>query len=179
METKRLVIRRFKPEDWPDLYEYLSQEATVKHEPYDIFSEEAAKEEAAKRSNDNSFWAVCLQDSGKLIGNIYMNEQDFDTWELGYVFNMHFLGKGYATEAANAVIHEAINHQNARRIIAFCSPLNKPSWRLLERLGLRREGHLLKNIYFKKDPAGDPIWLDTYEYGILADEWMAIRGNLK
>jgi RimJ/RimL family protein N-acetyltransferase len=82
---------------------------------------------------------------------------------------------GYATESAEAVIKEAFENLGARRIIAMCNPNNEPSWRLLERLGMRREGHLIKNIYFKKDAAGNPIWQSTYEYAILIDEWRALH----
>ncbi|MDR0294209.1 MAG: GNAT family N-acetyltransferase [Oscillospiraceae bacterium] len=171
METKRLLIRKFAPDDWRDLHEYLSQESVVKYEPYEVFTEEASKREAVRRSEDNDFYAVCLKDRGKLIGNIYLSKQEFDTWELGYVFNADYQGYGYATEAARAVIDNAIENHSARRIIAMCNPLNEPSWRLLERLGMRREGHLLQNLYFKKDNAGYPIWQDTYAYGLLASEW--------
>lgn len=171
MQTERLIIRRFTPDDWQDLHEYLSQEDVVKFEPYEVFTEEASKKEAVRRSNDNGFWAVSLNPCSKLIGNIYLGKQDYDTWELGYVFNAQYHGHGYATEAAKAVVNYAFREQNARRVIAMCNPLNEPSWKLLERLGLRREGHLIKNIYFKKDENGNPIWSDTYEYAILADEW--------
>lgn len=172
METERLIIRRFSSEDWRDLYEYLSQEDVVKFEPYEVFTEEASKQEAVRRSKSEDFWAVCLKDTGKLIGNIYLAKQDFGTWELGYVFNANYHGNGYATEAAKALVDDIFKSKNARRLIAMCSPLNSPSWKLLERLGMRREGHLLKNIYFKKDADGNPIWLDTYEYAILAPEWL-------
>ncbi|MDR0326061.1 MAG: GNAT family N-acetyltransferase [Oscillospiraceae bacterium] len=179
METERLLIRRFTTEDWQDLYEYLSQEETVRFEPYEVFTKEACKQEAVRRSGDNAFWAVCLKDCGKLIGNIYLSKQEFDTWELGYVFNQEYRGKGYATEAAARLLDDVFANQNARRVIAMCNPLNEPSWKLLERLGLRREGHLIKNIYFKKDKAGSPIWSDTYEYALLHDEWVAGREKLR
>jgi RimJ/RimL family protein N-acetyltransferase len=136
-----------------------------------VFTEEASQQEAIRRAEDNRFWAVALKDGGKLIGNIYLAKQDFNTWELGYVFNENYHGHGYATEAAKMFIDDAFRNQNARRVIAMCNPLNKPSWKLLERLGLRREGHLLQNIYFKNDNMGNPIWSDTYEYDIFADEW--------
>ena len=113
-----------------------------------------------------------MKDTGKLIGNIYLAEQEFDTWELGYVFNKNFQRMGYATEAVKALLDDIFHDKNARRIVAMCNPLNEPSWKLLERLGFRKEGHLIKNIYFKKDGDGNPIWSDTYEYGILADEWV-------
>ena len=171
METKRLIIRRFHPDDWKDLHEYLSQEKTVQYEPYEIFTEEKSKKEALKRSENDAFWAVCLKSSGKLIGNIYLAEQSFETWELGYVFNADFWGYGYATEAACALIKWAFEEKNAHRIVSMCNPLNERSWRLLERLGMRREGCLLQNIHFKMNEQGFPIWQDTYEYAILCTEW--------
>lgn len=175
IETKRLLIRRFNKDDWRDLYEYLSDERVIKHEPYHVFTEEGCRLEAVNRSNNDAFWAVCLKDSAKLIGNIYLEKQEFDTWELGYVFNWNFQGKGYATEAAKALIYDIIENHNARRIVAMCNPFNESSWRLLERLGLRREGHLIQNIYFKMDEHGCPIWLDTYEYGILSSDWLQLQ----
>jgi RimJ/RimL family protein N-acetyltransferase len=171
MPTERLLIRKFTPDDWEDLFEYLSQESVVKFEPYEVFTEEGCKLEATKRSKDNNFWAVCLKNTSKLIGNIYLAKRDYETWELGYVFNANYQGKGYATEAAYALIDDAFKNHSARRVIAMCNPLNKPSWKLLERLGMRREGHLRQNIFFKKDANGCPIWLDTYEYAFLNTEW--------
>ena len=172
METERLFIRKFTPDDWQDLHEYLSQKEVVKFEPYDLFTEEASKSEAIRRSENDSFWAVCLKNNGKLIGNIYLCKQDFDTWELGYVFNAKYHNRGYATETAKVLVDDVFRNKNARRVIAMCNPLNTPSWKLLERLGMRREGHLRQNIYFKKDETGLPIWIDTYEYGILVSEWL-------
>jgi RimJ/RimL family protein N-acetyltransferase len=172
METKRLTIRKFQENDWNDLYEYLSDENVVKFEPYPVFTKEQAKKEATRRSTDDSFWAVCLKDNKKLIGNVYLSKQEFDTYELGYVFNSGFQGNGYATEAVQILLDDVFRNQKARRAIAMCNPLNEPSWKLLERLGFRREGHLIENIYFKKDDGGNPIWSDTYEYAVLAREWV-------
>jgi RimJ/RimL family protein N-acetyltransferase len=171
METQRLILRPFVVDDWHDLHEYLSQENVVRFEPYGVFTEEAAKREAERRAGDGSFTAVCLKEGGKLIGNVYLAKGGFDTWELGFVFNERFQSMGYATEAAWAAVDDAFKNKSARRITANCNPLNEPSWKLLERLGMRREGHLVKNIYFKKDADGQPIWSDTYEYGLLVDEW--------
>lgn len=171
--TPRLKIRAFNQKDWKDLYEYLSDEKVIKFEPYEAFDMEQCKHEALRRSKDKAFLAVCLRDSGKVIGNLYFAEQDFDTWELGYVFNAAFHNQGYATESAKAVLDKAFKEGNARRVIAMCNPENKNSWRLLERLHMRREGHLKQNIYFKTDPDNNPIWQDTYQYAILAEEWMS------
>jgi len=171
IETERLHIRRFRPEDWRDLHEYLSDPEVVLYEPYGVFSEDQCRLEAASRADNSAFWAVCLRDSGKLIGNIYLHKADFDTWELGYVFNRAFQGLGYAAESAKAVMLRAFHEWHARRIVAMCNPENQRSWTLLERLGMRREGHFRQNIYFKRDSNDNPIWQDTYQYAVLSEEW--------
>jgi len=155
-----------------DIYEYLSDEEVVKFEPYGVFSENQIKEETMKRVNHESFYAVCLKAKKKLIGNLYLGEGDFDTFELGFVFNRHYQGCGYATESAKGIVEYAFRKLGARLIIAMCSPKNESSWKLLERLQFRREGLLLENIYFKTDEKNEPIWLDTYEYALLKTEWL-------
>jgi ribosomal-protein-alanine N-acetyltransferase len=171
--TERLVIRRFRREDAADLYEYLSDEDVVRFEPYEAFSMAQCEQEAAQRAEDPSYWAVYLRDGGKLIGNIWFCQTgpEFDTWELGYVFNAKYQHRGYATEACRAVLDRAFGAMNARRVVAMCDPLNAPSWRLLERLGFRREGHKLQTVFFRRDAQGNPIWKDTYEYAMLKNEW--------
>ena len=104
IETQRLLIRPFDSADWEDLHEYLSDGQVVRFEPYGVFTADESRQEAVRRSNDPAFWAVCLKDGGKLIGNLYLAGQSFDTWELGYVFNARYQGKGYATEAAEALL---------------------------------------------------------------------------
>jgi [ribosomal protein S5]-alanine N-acetyltransferase len=178
-KSERLIIRRFTAEDWKDLYEYLSDEEVVRYEPYGVFTEEACKEAAANRSKQDFFWAVCLKENGKLIGNIYFNQQmqkEINTWEIGYVFNSKYQGQGYATEACEVFLRHGFEELKAHRIAAMCNPENSASWRLLERLKMRREGHLRENNFFKYDETGKPIWIDTYEYAILAYEWFKLNG---
>ena len=175
IETQRLMIRRFSPEDAGDLYDYLSQEAVVEYESYGVFSRSAAAAEAKRRAEDSAFLAVCLKDGGKVIGNLYFAQlapERILSWELGYVFNSDYWGRGYAAEACRAIIEYAFHTLSAHRIIAMCNPKNFSSWKLLERLHFRREGHLIKNMYFKNDRDGNPIWSDTYEYALLADEYI-------
>lgn len=87
------------------------------------------------------------------------------------IFNRKYQGLGYATEGVRAILDNAFTNLGARRVTAMCNPINASSWRLLERLKFRREGHLVKNVYFKKDENNNPIWQDTYEYAILSEEW--------
>ncbi|MDS0525628.1 GNAT family N-acetyltransferase [Clostridium sp. SHJSY1] len=170
IKTERLIIRRFKAGDWKDLNEYLSDEKVVYYEPYEPFTEEECKEEANCREKNESFLAVCLKESGKVIGNLYFGKVEYESYELGYVFNSNYWNKGYATESAQALLNYAFKEWKIRRVIAMCNPENKASWRLLERLNMRREGYLQKNIYFRLDENNLPIWQDTYEYGILREE---------
>lgn len=175
-ETERLILRRFTADDWQDLYEYLSDENVVRYEPYDVYTEEQCKKEAEERAGLDCFWAVCLKGSGKLIGNVFFQQQEpkeFMCWEIGYVFNPRYSGHGYATESCKALMGYAFQELNALRIVAMCNPENPASWRLLERLGLRREGHFIKNIFFKYNVRGEPVWTDTYAYAQLAEEWFA------
>jgi len=174
LKTERLILRRFAPGDGADLFEYLSDEETVRFEPYGAFTREQAGAEAARRAGDGAFWAVCLRDSQKLIGNVYFCLQppeQFRTWEIGYVFNRGFCGNGYATEAVRRVMRHGFEDLGVHRIEAHCNPENERSWKLLERAGLRREGHFPKKAFFKRDASGRPHWHDAYAYGLLDEEW--------
>lgn len=178
METERLILRKFTSEDWKDLHEYLSEEEVVKYEPYDTMDEEACKAEAIRRSNNEAFWAVCLKENNKLIGNVYFEQQepkDFMTWELGYVFNAKYGGKGYATEACKCILAYGFEEIGCHRIVANCNQENGPSWRLLERLSMRREAQHRKPAFFRRDINQAPIWFDAYQYAMLADEWQVGR----
>lgn len=173
LQTERLLLRRFRVADWPDLYRYLSDETVVRYEPYDTYTEKECRKEAAARARDDSFIAVCLkEEGGPMVGNLYFAPREYETWEIGFVFAARYQGKGYAYESACALMEYAFAQRRVRRIIAVCNPENTASWRLLERLGLRREGYLRQDRWFKRDREGCPLWQDTCEYGVLRDEWL-------
>lgn len=178
LETDRLIIRRFNFEDWHDLYEYLSQETVVKYEPYNILNEEESMQAAINRSKNDAFWAVCLKENNKLIGNIYFEQlepKEFLTWEIGYVFNPAYYGKGYATEACKRILKYGFEQIGVHRVIGKCNPENISSWRLMERLSMTREGHFKKAAFFRKSNDGKPIWHDAYQYSILDEEFSSIE----
>lgn len=179
--TERLILRPFVPEDAPDLFAYLSREDVVRFEPYPPLTWELAVEEARRRADQDCFIAVCLKKAAdsreRLIGNVYFQRvepEEAGTWEMGYVFHPDFQKQGYATEACLSVIDRAFSSGQARRIIAHCNPENARSWKLLERLGFVREGHLRQNIAFHYHD-GQPVWQDTFEYGLLRHEWIRER----
>lgn len=177
METERLIIRRFTPEDTDDLYAYLSRAPVVRYEPYEPFTLEQAAGEAIRRASDPDFLAVALKGSGRVIGNVWFAPGEWDAWELGYVFHDAYWGRGYAQEACRAVLADGFANRKVRRVIAMCNPENAASWRLLEHLGFTREGHLRRNVFFRRDENGAPIWQDTYEYGLLREEWPDCSGR--
>lgn len=167
--TERLSLRRFREEDAEDLYAYLSDPEVVRFEPYRPFDREGCRLEARSRAADPAFIAVEL--NGRVIGNLYLGRADERTCEIGWVFARAFWGKGCAAEAARALIGYAFEKEGAHRVIAMCDPENTASWKLCERLGMRREAHFKQNIYFFCDEEGRPLWKDTYVYAVLAQEW--------
>lgn len=173
LETKRLQIRYFRPDDAQDLYEYLSNEEVVKYEPYETYTLEACKEEAVNRAKNKCFLAVVLKETGKVIGNLYFKKCHFETWELGYVFNLEYQKKGYAQEAVLGLFDHVFPTGEVRRIVAMCNPENSNSWKLLERVGMVREGHFRENIYFRVNDNNEPVWQDTYQYGILSKDYLS------
>ena len=173
IETERLIIRRFKSCDAEDFAEILTDEKIVYFEPYDVFSFESAEKEAETLSHNESFYAVVLKCENKLIGKLYFhNENSFDTYEIGYTFNFNYQGKGFAKESAMALMNYAFESMNVRRIVAYSNVKNERSWRLLERLGMRREGIHLKMSYKFLDSESNPIWDDFYSYAVLKEEFI-------
>lgn len=166
IETGRLVLRQFCENDLQDLYEYLSDEETVRFEPYQPMDMDEAKEDLARRISTDGMIAVELKSNHRLIGNVYLGKRDCNTLELGYVFNRQYWGYGYAEESCMALIRMAFS-EGVHRIYAECDPRNVASWKLLERLGFTREAHFRKNVFFRRDKDNNPIWKDTYVYGIL------------
>lgn len=165
--TERLIIRRFNEEDWPAVLEYTSNQIVMKYIPEGIHDAAAVKQFVEKNIGEEARnFPVVLKDDGALIGHIvfhrYFGEH---TYEIGWVFNPQFYRRGYASEAALAILNYGFKELNLHRIIATCQPENEPSQRVMEKIGMRREGHFQKCI-----PHGDEWW-DEYYYAILREEW--------
>ena len=166
IRTERLRLRAFRESDYDDLFEFLFQQKDDEFEGYPGITYENGREYLRQRLDSEAFYAVALPDSGKVIGNIYCGNRDFDAKEVGYSINRDYQRMGYAGEALSAVIENAFR-QGAHRVFAECDPRNTASWKLLEKVGLRREAHFRQNIWFHKDSNGVPIWKDTYVYAKL------------
>ena len=117
--------------------------------------------------------AVQLVNKNRMIGHLYFKQIEptkYATWELGFIFNPLYQNRGYATESAKAIIRYGFQELGVHRVISHCNPDNTASWKVLEKIGMRREGISKKNVFFRKTASGDPIWQDTYEYAILSDD---------
>lgn len=169
IETERLIIRNFETKDRDDLGEYMLQRVNKVFEGYPDYSEDKIENEIKYRSESNEFFAIELKDEHKVIGNIYLGDRNFNSKELGYVLNENYQLKGYGSEAAKAVVYWAFS-QGVHRIFAQCTPLNKSSWKTMEKIGFKREAELRQNVSFHNDEAGNPIYWDTYIYGALRSE---------
>ena len=169
IETERLILRNFKESDYDDLYEFLSQRKDDDFEAYPGITYENGREHLKYRVGSDEFYAIELKESGKVIGNVYFGNRDFEAKEVGYIVNKNYQRRGIASEAIKAVMENAFS-SGVHRIFAECNPKNDCSWKLLESLGFEREAHFHQNVYFKKDANGNPIWQDTYVYGCLKGE---------
>lgn len=166
IKTNRLVIREFEIGDWHTLYEYTSNPAVMKYIPEGVFTKEDAIEFVKKNNGVHAEnYAVVKQAGNILIGHLVFHRYFGDhTYEIGWVFNPNHQGQGYATEAAQAVLDYGFNQLNLHRIIATCQPENIPSYRVMEKIGMRREG------FFKKCIPNGEEWWDEYYYAILEED---------
>jgi RimJ/RimL family protein N-acetyltransferase len=159
LETDRLILRNFCPEDWQDLQEvaiaYQASEWARFEDPWPTETEKV-KGMAGWFANGDEFLAVVLKETDKLIGLIAINrrqEQEGSIRNLGYVFHTDYSGKGYATEGCQAAMSYLFDHLGIDGILTGTHPENEPSVRLLGRLGLKA--------------------LDRGEYAISREEWLA------
>lgn len=90
--------------------------------------------------------------------------------ELGWVLDPAFTGQGYASEAVRGLIDVCFGSLGLRRVHAGCFADNEPSWRLMERIGMRREEFSRKTALHR---SGE--WMDGMNYGLLAEEWPPAR----
>ena len=86
--------------------------------------------------------------------------------EFGFAFNRDYWNQGYATEAAGAVLDVAFRVLGIHCVSAGCDVRNVGSYRVMEKLGLRREGHSRKDVWQKGE------WRDSYRYAVLDEEWL-------
>lgn len=174
--TDRLILRKFVVEDFPGYAAYRSREDVYRYLYAAPLTGCALEEKFAsllgapfENDNDDFRLAVIRREDGVLVGDVMLKLASKPALqaEVGYVFNPHYGGKGYATEAVAAIIAMGFETFGFHRIFARLDPLNKGSVGVAERLGMRREAHLIGNDRF------NGVWGDEYIYAVLAREWAA------
>ena len=165
LETDRLILRRWAETDAESLYEYAKDPAVgpiagwPPHKSID-----ASLEIIRNVFTGEQCYAICEKENGKAIGAIELKLKGHtdmtdreDECELGYWLDKKYVGKGYMTECANAIIQFAKNELNMKSINAFVITEHKRSILLLERLGFVRM-QLLENDTENKGKQANRYW---------------------
>jgi ribosomal-protein-alanine N-acetyltransferase len=181
ISTERLILRDFVESDWAAVHVYAVDPEVVRFMPWGPNEEATTRSYIASVLNSQrasprrSFeLAVTLRADGRLVGGCGFHASDMyhrEGW-IGYVLNRDSWGQGYATEAARALLAFGFDHFELHRIYATCDPHNHGSAHVLEKLGMRREGHLRENKWQKG------TWRDSFLYAILEPEYRQ-RGGLE
>lgn len=175
-ETERLLLRPFVRSDYadyvayhsqPDVYRYLLSAPPTERE----LGEKFARVLDAKFETDSDVYrlAVIAQNGHFVLGEVMIElvNQSAGQGEIGYIFNPEYGRQGFATEAVKEILRIGFEILHFHRLFARLDATNGGSVRLLERLGLRREAHLVQNHRFNE------TWIDECIYALLRAEWNA------
>ncbi len=157
IDTERLVLRPIKMKDVDDMFEYSCNKELTEYLLWYPHENKGYTKEylklVCKRIRSGAFydWAVVKKQSGKMIGTCGFTSIDTDNrkGEIGYVINPDFKGRGYATEAARAVIDFGFDVLSLNRIEAKFMQGNDSSLRVMQKLGMTFEGYMREAMYVK------------------------------
>ncbi len=175
LTSVRILLREMEERDFVDVHKYASQEKVCQYQPWGPNTEQETVEfvkevlEDAKKEPRSRFtYAVILQESGEMIGagELTIQDETNRVGEIGYILNPTYWGLGLATEAAKRLIEYGMNELKLHRIYATCDPRNTASSRVLEKVGMRKEGQIREHLLMKDG------WRDSFLYSILEQEWV-------
>jgi RimJ/RimL family protein N-acetyltransferase len=178
VRTERLLLRRASEPDLDAVWRFRSDPAVTRWLSAAPATLEAHREAFLGRGMLDRMLVV--EHDGRVVGDAMIRVED--AWaqyevaeqargtqaELGWTFDPAYGGRGLATEAARALVDVCFGPLRLRRVYALCFADNEPSWRLMERIGMRREEHQVKDSLHR---SGE--WLDGLGYALLAEEWPA------
>ncbi|MCR6673715.1 GNAT family N-acetyltransferase [Devosia ginsengisoli] len=179
IRTERLTLRPFTRGDVDAVYAYRRREDVARY----LFDVALSREECAlavqqrigqvalEGDGDKIILAVELNQIASVIGEVslILRSADARQGEVGWIFDPDYQGQGYATEAATALLDIAFGPGDLHRVSARCDVRNGSSWRLMERLGMRREAHFREHALFKGE------WDEEFVYAMLRREWLGRR----
>jgi RimJ/RimL family protein N-acetyltransferase len=175
LESERLLLREFNMSDWPALHAYTSVPDVVKYMPFGPTTGAETREHlsqclttAAEQPRRIYELAVVIRAENQLIGTatITLHPQERRHASFSYLLHRHYWGHGYATEAMRTLINFGFRDLQLHRLEDTADTRNQASVRVMEKLGMQREGHLRETIW------KDGQWYDEYIYAILAHEWL-------
>ncbi len=180
LETERLTLREFKKSDCPAIHKYGTDPETVKYMPWgpntlqdtkDFLQRVISHQQENPRRVYN--FALIQHINHKLIGAcaISIRNVEFREGEIGYVLNRQYWNQGYMTEAAHRMLGFGFQELALHRISATCDPANIGSYRVMEKVGMQREGYLREHLWMKGR------WRDSLLYSILDREWHSSHRN--
>jgi len=179
IDVDELSLRRIEYEDRADLFEIYSNPDVARYQFFEPWTAEQIEDLVYSQSEVFAgdpgvpfVLVAVLRSQNKVIGDcqITINSVEDQQGEIGFTFNPEFSGRGFATKTVHAVLGYGFTRLSLHRIMAAVDVLNEPSWRLMERIGMRREAH------FVHDNLMDGEWIDDYVYAMLKDEWNANNG---
>jgi len=180
LETPRLILRRFTHQDIPVFLAYRNHPDVARYQSWDSITEKQAQDFfddlIAIQPGEPGEWfqfAIEWKAGETLIGDcgLKVSVEELRQAEFGITLSLPYQGQGIAFEAVTCLLDYMFGVSRLHRVIAITDCLNKPSIALLERLGMRREGHFIQNIWFKG------AWGDEYVYAILEHEWNQKHGQ--
>lgn len=181
LTTSRLSLRLFTPGDADDLYAYQSLPSVARYLYRPAHTRERSEQVAAERAaqtawradGDKLALAVCRRDEPGVLGEVSLTLADVRAAqaEIGWTLDPSHEGHGYATEAAAALAGIAFDTLGVHRLYARLDVENTGSVRVCERLGMRREAHLVEN-----DLDGDR-WGSEYIYAALSADLGSRSGD--
>ncbi len=174
----RLILRPFAATDLAPFMAYRNDPVVARYQSWEGMTEDQARafiraQQVARPGTPGQWLQIALErrDTGVLIGDcaLKVDAQEPRQAELGYTLARAHQGQGFASEAVRCVLEYAFSTLGLHRIVAVVDCENAASVALLERLGWRREGHFIQNIWFKG------AWGDEYQYALLREEWLQRR----
>ena len=168
IESQRLQIRLFRENDWPAVAAYTALPSVMEY-MQGVQTTDQTRAFVTQNATGTAVtaYALVLKAEATLIGHMVFHPWFAPrTYEIGWVLHPDYHRQGYASEAAAALLRYGFAEMKLHRIIATCQPENPASYGVMEKIGMRREGHFQQCIY-----QGDDHWWDEYFYAMLAREW--------
>ena len=175
LETERLILRKYTENDFPAVHSYGSCVENIIYMPFGPNTEEQtwdfiklAIDKAEETPITHYQYAVELKENGRFIGGCGINLSNVEN-EIGWLVLRDFWKEGFGTEMGKELLRFGFEELNLHRIIARCDAENIGSYKIMEKLGMRREGLSLESRPAHK--LSDKKYGDELLYAILKDEW--------